>query len=434
MQKIKNISVVILVVALVVLLCTSCSVEEDTQEVVGKVYYLNTKPEQTMYWQNLAEIYYNTTGVEVMIVTAQPQEYEATLKTEMKTQNPPTIFEVNGPVELEKWKDYCYDLSTSSLYTNLKSDEFALKDKNKALAVAYIIDSYGIIYNKELLDDYIDTEKSVISSIGDIDNFETLKEVVEDIQKKRKELGIEGAFASSGMDSSSDFRFKTYLANLPVYFEYQDRNINKSESIKGTYLNNFKDIWDLYINNSTVDPSLLPDKTSEDAVAEFALKKAVFYQNGTWAYEDISGYEVEDEDMGMLPIYIGVDGEENQGLCTGSENYWCVNKKAKQEDIKATLKFLHWVTTSQEGMSALSDDMGFVTPFETFTGEYESDNPLVKIANSYIDDGKKPVIWTITTVPNEKWSDSIGTALAEYAQGKSRWSAVESAFINDWTT
>ena len=53
--------------------------------------------------------------------------------------------------------------------------------------------------------------------------------------------------------------------------------------------------------------------------------------------------EVADEDMGMLPIYIGVDGEENQGLCTGSENYWCVNKNASEEDIQATLDFMKWV-------------------------------------------------------------------------------------------
>ena len=58
--------------------------------------------------------------------------------------------------------------------------------------------------------------------------------------------------------------------------------------------------------------------------------------------------EVADEDMGMLPIYIGAKGEEEQGLCTGSENYWCVNKNASEEDIQATLDFLQWVVESDE--------------------------------------------------------------------------------------
>ena len=47
----------------------------------------------------------------------------------------------------------------------------------------------------------------------------------------------------------------------------------------------------------------------------------------------------------LLYTSIGVEGEENQGLCTGSENYWCVNKNAAPEDIQATLDFLNWVVT-----------------------------------------------------------------------------------------
>ena len=102
----------------------------------------------------------------------------------------------------------------------------------------------------------------------------------------------------------------------------------------------------------------------------------MFYQNGTWAYDNIKDNEVADEDMGMLPIYIGVDGEEDQGLCTGSENYWCVNKKADEKDIQATLDFLSWVITSDEGRESISQEMGFTTPFKTFDENYESANPL----------------------------------------------------------
>ena len=92
--------------------------------------------------------------------------------------------------------------------------------------------------------------------------------------------------------------------------------------------------------------------------ANSALGEAVFYQNGTWAYNDIKDNEVADEDMGMLPIYIGVDGEENQGLCTGSENYWCVNKNASEEDIQATLDFMKWVVESDEGRDMLANRDG----------------------------------------------------------------------------
>lgn len=439
MRKTKRILALAMALVLVSIMCAGCGGNSDTttstSTSAGRVYYLNFKPEQAEDWEKLAATYTEQTGVEVSVVTAASDTYESTLKSEIAKTNAPTLFQVNGPVGLKTWKDYCYDLSGTSLYSNLKSDEFALKGEgDEVLAIAYVIETYGIIYNKALLNDYIETDGAVISSADEINNFETLKAVAEDIQSKRDELGIEGAFTSAGMDSSSDWRFKTHLANVPIYYEYKDEGIDSSDAIKGTYLENYKNIWDLYINNSTVEPSMLSSKTGEDASSEFALGEAVFYQNGTWAYNDITGYEVDDEDIGILPIYIGVEGEQEQGLCTGSENYWCVNKKASQEDIDATLKFLDWVITSEEGKTALSQQMGFVTPFTTFTDEYVADNPLLKAANDYIAQGKTPVAWTFTTMPSEQWKDGVGSALLEYAQGTGEWSAVEDAFVGGWAT
>lgn len=201
--------------------------------------------------------------------------------------------------------------------------------------------------------------------------------------------------------------------------------------IQGTYLDQYKQIWDLYITDSTCSPTLLSGKTGEDAASEFALGEAVFYQNGTWAYSDIAGNEVADEDLGMLPIYIGVEGEEKQGLCTGSENYWCVNKNSSPEDIQATLDFLNWVITSDEGRRVLSHDMGFVTPFDTFEKEIPQ-NPLAKAAEEYLKEGKQPIAWTFTTMPSERWKNGVGSALLEYAQGTGTWEGVKTAFVDGW--
>lgn len=439
MQKTKRIISLVLAVCMLGVVCVGCggsknNTTADTAN-TGKVYYLNFKPEQADDWEKLAKTYSDETGVDVSVVTAASDTYESTLKSEIAKTDAPTLFQVNGPVGLSTWKDYCYDLSKTSIYSKLKSDDFVLKtDDGAVAAIAYVIETYGLIYNKALMKKYIETEGALISDVSEINSFEKLKAVAEDIQSKKDELSIEGAFTSAGMDSSSDWRFKTHLANLPVYYEYTDEGVESTEAIKGTYLDNYKQIWDLYINNSTTDPKMLSSKTGEDASSEFALGEAVFYQNGTWAYNDIKGYDVADEDMGMLPIYIGVEGEENQGLCTGSENYWCINKKAPQEDIDATVKFLDWVITSDEGRKALSDDMGFVTPFTTFTDEYVTDNPLIKASNEYIAAGKKPVAWTFTTMPSEEWKNGVGSAMLEYAQGTGEWSAVEDAFIGGWAT
>lgn len=398
----------------------------------GSVYYLNFKPEQADQWVDLAKAYTDETGVPVTVVTAASGTYEQTLKSEMAKTEAPTLFQVNGPVGLASWRDYCYDLKDSAVYKDLSSDDFALKEDGAVKGIAYVIETYGLIYNKKLLNDYINTDGAVISSVDEINNFKTLKAVADDIQAKKDKLGIQGAFTSAGFDASSDWRFKTHLANLPVFYEYKADGISSSPAIKGTYLDNFKQIFDLYLKDSTCAPTLLSGKTGEDAASEFALGEAVFYQNGTWAYNDIKGNDVADEDIGMLPIYIGVDGEEKQGLCTGSENYWCVNSKAKPEDIQATLDFLQWVVESAAGKNALAKDMGFVTPFTTFTSDYLPDNPLVKAADDDAKKGNYTVTWNFTTMPSEEWKNELGSAMLQYAQGTGTWDAVKTAFVDNW--
>ena len=398
----------------------------------GKVYYLNFKPEQDQDWQDLAAEYTKETGVPVTVVTAASGQYETTLMSEMEKSEAPTLFQVNGPVGLANWKDYCYDLSGSQLYGELTSDSFALKDGDAVTSIAYVIETYGIIYNKELL-------TAAGYKQEDIKGFADLKKVADDIQARKAELGVDGAFTSAGMDGSSDWRFKTHLANLPIYYEYKADGIGSTDAIKGTYLDNYKQIWDLYITDSTCDPKLLASKTGNDAVAEFVGKKAVFYQNGTWAYNDVK--DLGDDNLGMLPIYIGVDGEEKQGLCTGTENYWCVNAKASEADIQATLDFMNWCVTSEVGTTAMcggegampsgQPGMGFVIPFQ---GNLESSNPLVNIGNQYVADGYEPVSWNFATMPSEEWKNGVGSALTTYAadQTDANWDAVVTAFVDGW--
>ena len=139
------------------------------------------------------------------------------------------------------------------------------------------------------------------------------------------------------------------------------------------------------------------------------------------------------ESIGMLPIYTGVKGEENQGLATGSENYWCINSKASDADKQATKDFLKWVVTSKTGIESLSSAMGFTTPFKSFS-DVKSDNPLVQAAVEDQNSGKTAVSWNFTMMPSEEWKNQLGSALLEYAQGTGDWNAVKTAFVDGWKT
>ncbi|MBF9711280.1 ABC transporter substrate-binding protein [Bifidobacterium dentium] len=412
----------------------ACGSDSSSSDGKGKVYYLNFKPEANDAWQALAKKYTKKTGVEVKVQTAASGTYEQTLKSEIAKSEAPTLFQVNGPVGYQNWKSYTADMSDTEPYKELIDQSVALKDGDKVVGVPYAMETYGIIYNKDILNKYIATDGAKIKSVDDIDNFDTLKAVADDMQAKKDELGIKGAFTSAGFDSSSDWRFKTHLANLPLYYEFkQDKITEQPETIKGTYLPQYKQIFDLYLKDSTTEPTQLSSKTGDDATSEFSLGEAAFYQNGTWAWSDLDKNGMKADSLGMLPIYIGVKGEEKQGLATGSENYWCINDKASDADKKATKDFLKWVITDKDGIESISSDMGLTTPFKTFS-DVKSDNPLTQAAVEDQNSGKTAVSWNFTMMPSEEWKNKLGSALLEYAQGTGDWNAVKTAFVDGWKT
>lgn len=400
---------------------SSSDSKSDKKDAKGKVYYLNFKPEQDEQWQDLAKEYTKETGVDVTVLTAASGEYEKTLKSEMAKSNAPTLFQVNGPVGLASWKDYCYDLKDSDVAKQLTSDDFALMDGDKMSGIAYVIESYGIIYNKELL-------KKAGYSADDITNFDSFKKVVEDITANKDKLGF-SAFTSAGMDGSSDWRFKTHLANLPIYYEYKDEGIDNTDAIKGTYLDNYRQIWDLYINNATCKPTELSTKTADDATADFVTGDAVFYQNGTWEYDALKK-SISDDDMQMIPIYCGVEGEEKAGLCSGTENCWAVNAKASKADQKATLEFMKWLVTSKEGTKVMAEQFGAI-PYKKAA---DSGNVFLKNANDLLEAGNYNVDWAFNYTPNvDEWRASLVAAMNKYDAGGS-WDDVKTAFVQGWAT
>ena len=425
-MKLKKVLALTMVATMAVGAFVGCGSSKDGGDSAksdsGKVYYLNFKPEADDAWQALAKEYTKETGVDVTVVTAASNKYEETLMAEMSKSEAPTLFHVNGPVGLKNWKDYAMDLSDTDVYKNLNGDEYALKDGDEVKGIAMAVETYGIITNTKLL-------KEAGYTVDDIQSFDDLKKVAEDITARKDELGF-AAFTSAGMDDSSDWRFKTHLSNLPIYFEYQDENETSTDAIKGTYLDNYKNIFDLYINNSTCDPKELASKTGDDSEAEFINGEAVFFQNGSWEYGNVVGdKKLSADDVTMIPIYIGVGDEANQGLCTGTENYWCVNSAADEKDIQATLDFMNWCVSSDKGTTAMADDMGFVIPFKDAKA---TDNVFVQKDKEMQAAGKTTIPWDFTTIPSEQWKADLSSALTAYAAGTGSWDDVKTAFVDGW--
>lgn len=415
----------------------SSSTDDGGDASGGSVYYLNFKPEVAEQWEAIAAKYTELTGVEVKVVTAASGTYESTLKSEVAKKNPPTLFQINGPVGYQNWKDYCLDLSDTDLYSNLSDQSLAITDGDGVYGIPYVVEGYGIIYNDEIMQKYFAlSDKAVeISDATEIKDFDTLKAVVEDMTAHKADLGIEGVFASTAFAAGEDWIWQTHLANLPIYYEYLDDGVKDKDEIDFRYNENYKNIFDLYLNNSCTEPGLVGSKTVEDAMSELALGKAAMFQNGNWGWAQIDGVEgnvVSADNIKFLPVYTGMEGESGQGLCIGTENYWSVNSQVSEADQQATLDFLNWLTTDSEGQAQMAA-LGFITPFSTFGDDVQPDDPLAKEVVRWMnDDSVTAVAWDFATFPSQTFKDNLGASLLEYAQGNKEWSDVVSDMVADW--
>ena len=391
----------------------------------GSVYWLNFKPESDVVLQEVAAAYTAETGVPVKVVTAASGTYQQTLTAEMDKSNPPTLFVVgNGPA-VKDWGDFCLDLKGTKIANELNTDAYNLYDANgKLCSIGYCYESFGIIVNKALL-------AKAGYSVDDIKDFASLKAIAEDIHARSKTLGFD-AFTSSGMDGSSSWRFSGHLANVALYYEsVEDNWQGQPATITGKYLPNFKNIWDLYINNSAYDPKSLATG-GFDAEAEFGKGQAVFYQNGSWEYDALTNtYGMNPADLTMIPFYAGVAGEEKAGLNSGTENCWAVNAKASQADIDATLDFMYWLVTSETGTKKLAQTFGAI-PYKKAA---PSGNVFLDAANAYSQKGNYVMTWAFNYTPSvDNWRAGVVSAMNQYdaAQTDANWKAVETAFVKGW--
>ena len=401
---------------------------EDTpaEPASGSVYYLNFKPEADEAWQKLAATYTEQTGVPVKVVTAASGTYDTTLAAELDKSSAPTLFQCGNQGAINSYGDYCYPLDGTAIMDQMTTDAFNLKGEDgQTLSIGYCYEAFGIIVNKALL------EKAG-HSIDEITDFASLKAVADDIHARAEELGFD-AFSSAGLDGSSSWRFSGHLANMPLFYEFRDDNVTEQPAtITGAYLENFKNIWDLYTTDTATTGAALATATGDESEAEFGEGKAAFYQNGTWEYSNLTGtFGMNPDDLAMIPIYCGVEGEGKAGLCAGTENCWAINNESSEEDIQATINFLVWVVTSDEGTTMLAEEFG-PCPFKDAK---EPENVFFQNANKYTAEGNYVVTWAFNWTPAvDDWRAAVVDALTQYTAGTGDWTAVETAFVQGWAT
>ena len=443
LKKITSIAFVLLIISGVFAGCSSKETNSgNNSQTVKEIRYLNFKPEIADVYERISGAYEKETGIKLIVETAASGTYESTLTARIATDEAPDIFQINGPIGYASWADYCADMSDTQLYKHLKDKNLAITSNGKVYGIPYVVEGYGIICNKKILDSYfaLENRKTSVKSVDEINNFSTLKAVVEDMQANREKLGIEGVFASTSLKTGEDWRWQTHLMNIPVTLELRDKNIDLTseeyKEIEFRYSENFRNIFDLYLNNSVSDKKKLGTIDVTASMAEFALGKCAMVQNGNWGASQIlgvSGNKVAAEDIVFLPIYMGIDGEEKTGLCIGTENFICINSKSDSAKQKAAADFLYWLFSSETGKKFVTEELGFISPFDTFTESEVPDDPLAREVVKWMNkENIESIPWNFTIFPGVGYKDSLGAALLKYAQGSINWDEVKKVAVDEW--
>lgn len=420
----KKTLAILLVLVMALCLFAGCQTNEPGDGAKGTVYWLNFKPELDETIQALGKTYTEKTGVPVKIVTAASGTYSQTLTSEMDKSSAPTLFVIGNQAGVKQWKDYAMDLKGTAIEEQLSTDAYNLYDESgKLCSIGYCYECYGIIVNPTLIE-------QAGHSMDEIKNFEGLKAVAEDIHARAAELGFD-AFSSSDMDGSSSWRFTGHMANLEYFYEERDAGgwTECPASLNGKYMPNFKNLYDLCINNSLTAPTDLATG-GHDAENEFKTGKAAFFVNGSWEYAAVSETV---PNATMIPYYCGVEGEEKAGLNCGTENCWAVNAKASEADQKATIDFMVWLVTDPDASAKMVEQLG-IMPYKSAV---KSSNGFLNDAAKYTDNGCYVMDWATNYQPNvDDYRAALVSALNQYNadQSDANWEAVKTAFVDGWAT
>ena len=350
--------------------------ESSAEEVLtGTVRYMNSDPALQESWQRIAEAYTAERGVPVEIISSGTENYMTDLNYALNSGSAPVLFDVHSAAEFRQVEPICKNITGQKVLNQVITNAFSLsKDyvwnaTENFGAVGYSIDSYGLLVNRVLL------EKAGYH-FSDLKDLASLSAAAADIQSRAGELGITGAF--SAVDSavfcsnlynacafptleSDGYANPQFLEDVPG----QMRGLIDVITANGAGLSSYNDLNSFIQGRTVFCPATVSDYSAE-------MEAGIGYEN-----------------VGFIPLYCGVGKEEDQGLCTNANRFWCVNENASEEDQKAALDFISWVAEEEISNDILADEMGICTPF---VNAKTPRNPLIAMMNESLATRKNPVV------------------------------------------
>lgn len=334
-------------------------------------------------------------------------DYGATLKSKIASGEEPDIFNIGGPQDYEDHKDRIAPIEDSkAIDTALEGTLDSVTKDDQVYGIPYNLEGYGLIYNKQIF------EEAGINA-EELTTMEDLQAATEKLDGMKEELGLDAVYAFPGKErwvygnhTSSSFLAPEFNNNVMDAFEADTVEFERSDELK-TYL-------DMQVDYS-VEPVLSLDY-SQQVEALYSMEKVAMIQQGNWAHPSVEQIAPEvAENSGMLPI--PVDGEAKMPV--GVPQYWVVNSGAEENVQKASVEFLDWMYTSDEGKEIVLNEFNFIPAFEDYDTSQISD-PLSKEIYEYTEEGNTSG-WVFLGYPTGFAEDVFGNNIQQYLSGESTW-------------
>lgn len=399
------------------------------------VYFFNGKSEIATSLESVAKDYEKETGKKVKVFTNGTAESLETLRSELNSKQMPTIMALNqtsitemveGGFALEASK--VPNEKLKGIYDSVP-DNMQLKYNGEGeYGIPYNIEGYGLIVNTQMLKDVYgltDTEQFVNDfKLADYSEFEKLITATDDyIKGKGQEeftlngtayttagektdltKNLNGVFSIAGAEKwTYGNHFTNYAANA-VFPDYSSTAGATKEEVAALEEPLVKSLLEAeFLSDYAAGPNGAITRGNDfvnstitgydQAVQTFAQGKALFIKQGNWIYSTVKTANSEFADnLIMLPMKLNFSGEDitakgmtvdklNQSVAEFVSQYYVINAKASEQEVKDAADFLVWLNTSDEGLNYIINEFGFV-PFNADENT-KLDNPLSNSLISY---------------------------------------------------
>lgn len=472
------------VAVVLVSFATACSF--STLGGKNDLYIFNGKGESADAMEKAAKQFGEETGKKVKTFSlGSGTNSMDTLRAEINSKNPPTIFSIVNIQELKEWEEggFALDFSTLSdgefkkMADAIPENMRLTSDGKNSFGIPYNVEGYGYIVDTRMIDalfgnnvsnDFLNDLK-----LSGYNEFEKLVLAVDAYIKdgtvstvslngksytlvsEKNELSekLTGVFAVAGAEK---WTYGDHMVNVALNAVFS--NPAEAESATEAQINSLKEPLKAYAKaldfktshvagadgalNRGAEFINTTTASYDSSVQLFAKGKALFLKQGNWALTNI---EKADSDvvktLAFVPVKLplknsdmvaeGMTAEKlNRSISVYVPNYYAINAKATDEQKQTAMDFLVWLNTSEQGHKIVVEDMKFI-PYNADNSTVITDNSLSKSIVSYMEAGDvisnpyhgAPVGWS---------GDTFGLEIMEKYLTKEKWTEDDYSSIADF--